>query len=529
MRKKLIILLIILFSNCLFAKNGIIYFQNKFSTLYNIETLREEGIKYINQLRESAGLNKLQENHELDSAAQNHADYLIKNDIMSHYESEGNLFFTGTTPSNRAFYAGYNSSYILENISSGNSNIKDSINSLFSAIYHRIGFLDFKINEIGIGYSSSDATNYKSFYVYDMGNSFYSNLCKSEDSYTGYGAYYYNICKDSYKKISKELYDNVSNYFYLNSPKYIIWPYNGAKEVSPVFFEEIPDPLPECNVSGYPITIQFNENKIDKNTFKLLSFSLFDSNGNIIQNVKLLNHLNDPNGHLRNYEYALMPLKRLNWNDHYTLEVIYLENNEEKTIKWEFFTKSLDYPYFVIKENNEKISIKPDKTYYIYFEPVNCTDRFYKMEYQTDASNINISFYDSNTLKLNVSGYIGNKVIINTDNNRTLEVEVSNNESSNLKSSNINCGYIDNGNLYLPCVNVNNTFYKITFTYSGGLLFNLTDYSKITNKNSENCGNYNFNSNELIYNCITVNNENFWAKFKYSGYGLDFKIIDYGK
>jgi len=513
--------------------NGVINFYNAYNESFassDLDSLREEGLQYLNQLRNSAGLDTFSENTQLDESAQNHAQYLLINNTITHIETEGRQYFTGATPTDRAFYTGYESALVSENLSAGSDSVKNSIDDLFSAIYHRFGFLNFNINEIGIGYAYSSSSIYKTFYVYNMGNSFLTELCKSSNTYDGVGGYYYNICSDSDKKISTQLYDNITDYLYSKAPKFVVWPYDGYLDTPPVFFEEIPDPLPECSVSGYPVSIQFNSHKIDKSSFNLISFLLYDKNGNVVNDVKLLDSENDPNNELDSYEFALMPLSRLNWNEQYKAEVKYSEKGMENTVSWVFYTRKLDSSYFLITDNSQKIKIKPGETYYLYFKPLNCNDFVSSIQYQTNAQQVETSFFDGNTLKIFVKGNVGEKVIICTDNSKTVEIELADKESESVvEPSSDYCGYLNGNFIYLPCVNVGDDSYALVFQYWKDLMFQLTDYNKVENQKYEKCGVYDVQTNELFYPCIKINNMNLWAKFKYSGNGLIFEVSDYGE
>ncbi len=401
--------------------NGVINFfpkKGKFSS-FNINEIRERGLNYLNKLREKAGLLPFLENPLLDEASQNHANYLNFNNVMTHYETQGNKYFTGITPQDRVFYVGYEGGFIGENISAGDPDITSSVDSLFSAIYHRFGFLNFKFDELGIGVAGN-------FYVYDMGSSKIRILCE-QDSYFGSGSYYYNVCKDKNKKIASDLFEDAMNYYYENAPKYIIWPYDGENDVIPVFYEEFPDPLPECSVSGYPISIEFNPGKINENSFQFKGFHLYDENGNEISNVKILTHDTDPNGELSKYQFALMPLERLDWDKDYLVKFVYIENGNTNIILWQFHTKKLDYPVIKISKNSEQIEINKGEKYYIYFEPENCNDIIHNIQV---FGNLNLEYYDGNTILISTNAPIGSEITVLTDNGKTVRLKVSNKSQS---------------------------------------------------------------------------------------------------
>jgi len=108
-------------------------------------------IDYLNELREAVGLARFNHSAMLEESAENHALYLIDNNETSHYEISGKIGFTGVSISERVQAVGYKASYVSENLSGGSRDYKHSVDGLFSAIYHRFGFLNFKIDEIGIG------------------------------------------------------------------------------------------------------------------------------------------------------------------------------------------------------------------------------------------------------------------------------------------------------------------------------------------------------------------------------------------
>jgi len=116
---------------------------------------KQDGLNYLNAIRKQSGLIELKNNKALDHAAALHAEYLIKNQINSHYQTKGKSAFSGETPSARVIKAGYPSQYVMENLSINTKGYVKSIENLFAAIYHRFVFLDLDKDEIGYGSFSS--------------------------------------------------------------------------------------------------------------------------------------------------------------------------------------------------------------------------------------------------------------------------------------------------------------------------------------------------------------------------------------
>jgi len=226
--------------------------QSKVMRSVNISSsssIQNNGLDYLNSLRSFAGMIPFQREMHLENAANNHASYLINNNIFSHYESQNDTGFTGKTPSDRAQFSGYANAMVGENISSANENIAQSIDTLFSAIYHRFGFLNFDYDEVGIGFAQSDAYGYGNVYDYNMGISTYSALAENK----------------------------------LQNPDFVIWPVDGMDNIPPAFYKELPDPMPECSVSGYPISISFNPSK--SKAIMIDSFKLYDKNNQEISSL----------------------------------------------------------------------------------------------------------------------------------------------------------------------------------------------------------------------------------------------------
>ena len=139
-----------------------------------------EGLAYLNKLRAQAGMTTLQQQPALTRAAQNHAAYLANNHWKddrqplhsAHTEEPGGSFFSGEKVAQRVQHAGYPHDAVLENVSQGSTDmqIDAAIDGLMGAIYHRFTFLNFAVDEIGIG--AEDGVQ-----VFELGRSDLRGLC----------------------------------------------------------------------------------------------------------------------------------------------------------------------------------------------------------------------------------------------------------------------------------------------------------------------------------------------------------------
>ena len=353
-----------------------------------------ESLNYLNKLRTGAGLIYLSEDPILTSSAKNHAVYLIKNDMMSHEELPSNLTFTGVNPKDRAEKVGYKSLFVVENISNGSKDAKESIDNLFSGIYHRFGFLDFKINSVGIGIEQNSKNRLKTSFVYNMGSSRMNYLC-SQKSFNSSGNYIYGVCMDKDFKIKENDFKEVlSSTKYLNK-KVIIYPFDGQKDIPPAFFTEIPDPLPSYDVSGFPISISFDEDYA--RTIDIISFKLFDSKYNLIDKTIIYDYDTDPNNKFRKFDFALFPLERLKWDEQYSVEVVYALDGISHQKNWSFFTRAFKEDFFNVSLENYQFNVKKNSSTIFYFEPTTKTDVSYTIEY---PSSIYLEIIDANTIML---------------------------------------------------------------------------------------------------------------------------------
>ena len=388
-------------------------------------------LEYLNKIRKSAGLIELEQNKILEKASQNHANYI--NDIytktsinLMHKEDKDiypSIYYTGKTSKDRGTYLGYQSLYYFENLSSGYKGIYASIDGLMSAIYHRYNFLKNNIDEIGIGISKSK-TNYIVF-NYNMANSIMNELC-SGSSFNGKGNYVYNVCNDKDLKIESTLYNSTVNHLSENSPKYILWPSKDAINIPTVFFEEFPDPLPNSSISGYPISLEFNKFFYTNNDIEIQNFALYNEDNNKIRNTLLMDFYNDPHKKHNRFQFTLFPLQELLSNHIYSVKVNYTIDSKPYTIKWRFLTKKIKYPFYKIKTNNTTIKIKANTTYILSFKQINNNDIFksWKAIY-TKSIHPNITYINGNTLKIHISGKIGDKCKIKLSNNKIVDIIIS--------------------------------------------------------------------------------------------------------
>ena len=186
-----------------------------------------DGRNWINYRRAQAGVPTVTQNAQIDNAALGHSEYLRTNNLLSHDQEPGRQGFTGATLGDRLNAAGYTldrtRGFAYGEVISGSSNGSGFFMSeeLITAIYHRFVIFEPMFREIGTGAASASRGYH--YFTADFA------------SRNGYGP---GIARGAI----------------------VTWPFNGQTGVAPNFFSdtEEPDPVPDRNEVGYPISVHVN-------------------------------------------------------------------------------------------------------------------------------------------------------------------------------------------------------------------------------------------------------------------------------
>jgi rhodanese-related sulfurtransferase len=354
-----------------------------------------EAVTYLNQLRSGVGLVPYKASTLLSEAAKNHALYLKEENSFGHDETNSNnSHYAGEWIWDRATSVGYNYSSISENISMNNPDIKSSIDGLFVAIYHRLGFLSFDTENLGVGVEES--SRYGMMYIYNMGT--------------------------LQPRFSSDVRD-------LN-PKIVKWPYPNYTKAQPAFFNtEFPAPLPECSTgapSGNPISIQFNSAKSGDVVYE--SFSLTDKDANIVETKMVTDNLHDR-------EFAFFPMSRLDWGSKYSVKFNYKEDGVNKSENWSFKTRELQHPIIKLDNTSKTYAVASGSTYSFYFVPDDCKDT--SNGYSYDPSKIVFTQVDQNTNYIEVKASVGSDFSITLQNGKVYNFHTFTQEISDLSFSDV--------------------------------------------------------------------------------------------
>ena len=206
-------------------------------------------------------------------AANNHSNYIGLNGwTLTHTESSNNPGYTGVQFWDRMAYTGYAGSpsfEVVHSVADAHEAITGQ-NGWINTLYHRIPFVAYGTKDFGFGYASGGG----------------------QTSTTDFGS------GNSFSKTSMTT-----------------WPADGDTAVWTTFHNayESPNPLPNQQVAGYPVTI------VGGGTLTLATHTIMANN--VAVNHVLMNSSNDPVGLIPSSQIYLIPNSVLSKNTKYTVHV----------------------------------------------------------------------------------------------------------------------------------------------------------------------------------------------------------------
>lgn len=259
-----------------------------------------DGFNWFNYRRSQIGLSVLSRNSRLDIAAVGHSNYLRLNNTVVHTQTQGNPGFTGAQLSDRFAAAGYTLAqpYAYGEVISAASDRSGFYHAeeLIAAIYHRFVIFEPVFREMGTGAAT--------------GNSNYTYFTADLATVNGYGA--------------GVGHGNIANY-----------PASGQTAVPVSFFSdnESPDPVPNQNEVGYPISVHADISA----QLRVTTFTVRQRGGSSDLSVRLLARPADAETPLS--AAAIIPLARLSANTIYDVTFTGTVDSVPVSRNWSFTTK----------------------------------------------------------------------------------------------------------------------------------------------------------------------------------------------
>jgi len=188
-----------------------------------------DGFNWINYRRSQVGLSGLARSSLIDNAALGHSEYLRINNTVSHDQIAGKTGFTGARLGDRLANANYvinrGNSYAYGEVIAGAANNSGFYlaEELITAIYHRFVIFEPIFKEAGIGAV--------------VGSGGYAYFTADFAANNGYGPG-------------------------LLAGQIVTYPFSGQSKVATSFSSdnEMPDPVPNQDIVGYPISVHANIN-----------------------------------------------------------------------------------------------------------------------------------------------------------------------------------------------------------------------------------------------------------------------------
>lgn len=258
-----------------------------------------DGFNWMNYRRGQAGVATLSRNSLMDTAARGHSNYQKINNTITHVQTSGLSGFTGANVNDRLAAAGYNliAPYAYGEVISatGSTSGVAATEQLIAAIYHRFVILEPIFAEAGAGAATTNGG-----YTYFTTDFAVSN---------GYGPG-------------------------IGSGKMVTYPFDGQTAVPSNFFSdaEEPDPVPDRNEVGYPISVHTNITS----SLTVQSFSVRARGGADLA-VRLLTRDGDSN--TPRSAAAIVPLAVLSANTVYDVSFNGVVDGGNVSRNWSFTTK----------------------------------------------------------------------------------------------------------------------------------------------------------------------------------------------
>ncbi|MBI1891334.1 MAG: CAP domain-containing protein [Burkholderiales bacterium] len=184
-----------------------------------------DGLNWTNFRRQQLGLSVLARAPRIDAAAQGHSDYQRLNNVITHEQAQGKPGFTGVNLLDRLTAANYHftqNAYAYGEVisASGNASGANASEDLIAAIYHRFVMFEPRFREAGAGAATGSS---------------------------GYTYFTLNLAADGLGQG-------------LARGQFVVYPADGQSNLPVNFFSdnETPDPVPDRNEVGYPVSVHAN-------------------------------------------------------------------------------------------------------------------------------------------------------------------------------------------------------------------------------------------------------------------------------
>jgi uncharacterized protein YkwD len=260
-----------------------------------------DGFNWFNYRRNQLGLSSLTRDSRIDAAAAAHSDYQRLNNTVTHDETAGKPGFTGVTLADRLTAANYTlvRPYAYGEVISAATDRNGFFHAeeLITAIYHRFVIFEPVFRQMGTGSATAGGNNGYTYFTADLTTT------------AGYGT---GVGRG-----------NVA-----------VYPVNAQTAVPTNFMSdtESPDPVPNQNEVGYPISVHADISSV----LTVQSFTV-QARGGTALSVRLLATNVDPE--TPRSAAAIVPLSPLRSNTTYDVSFTGTVDAIPVSRNWSFTTK----------------------------------------------------------------------------------------------------------------------------------------------------------------------------------------------
>jgi hypothetical protein len=240
---------------------------------------------------------------------------------------------------------------------------------------------------------------------------------------------YQLFCAAPQRKVRPEYLQQRLREQQLQNPELVVWPPHGATDVPPAFFEEEPDPLPDFSVSGYPLSIQVNP-AVWKEAV-LVSFMLYRESGGEWLSVDILPPMdssNDPNQRFSDHQFALFPVKRLQWKSRYRALAELKLDGQRRRVEWSFTTRDPGGELIDLSVNDVPATLRVSRDYILYWPVSHGAHRPATSQVATrfqQGIDMQLSVIDPDTVELRVEAEVCSKVAVEFSLDRKAEFQLT--------------------------------------------------------------------------------------------------------
>jgi len=258
----------------------------------------------------------------------------------------------------------------------------------------------------------------------------YQDFCANQPASAAYSqsGRYYSVCANGFE-INSEYYQSLTRDRLVAQAEVVLWPADGQEDIKPVFYSEEPHPTPDLPMTGYPMSIQFNPQKVKSVAIMGFSLEVFKPNEmsdwQAVNEIRMIDKSNDVNQRFSELEFAWFPLRRLDWNGRYRYRIDALVDGVTQQYRAEFSTTRLSLPIYNVQGGMDSLQVS-SKRFILYREP----DAYDNLPFQgvnlryRSRPYVKAKVIDPNTVEIGVGGNGCSPVYLSTRLGEEVEINV---------------------------------------------------------------------------------------------------------